>query len=270
MPKLIGGLVLALLMLPGLAAAEFDVAGNYVDGGPGQSTDNPGDPCGTCPDPAGGVAGVAYKGGDLHLIASGQIWQLQNCQAVGSTVIQGIGNPYGLGYDSMRDLWIITDPGPGIVYQVNMAGQVVNSWPAPSPRPVGAAYDPGRDLYWLSDWSINRLNSIDPNTGTPGMSWQSPVGTRIAGTGYDAGGDVLFYNGRDQAMSFVISAATGQQVVSFPVPFGGNNNGQGTAVAPDGNGWLTHREQPTIFCVELLRTTPVEQSTWGSIKAIYE
>jgi hypothetical protein len=259
---------LILLVLPGLAAAELDVAGNLVDAGPG-TTDSPGDPCGQCPEPASPDYGVAFKGGDLHVLSGGIIYQLVNCQVVGTTILQGVGFGYGLGYDSVRDMWIVADPGASRIYQVNAAGSVMNSWPSPSVRPVGAAYCSTNDLYWVCDWQINQLNSIDPNTGMPGPAINVPAGTRISGLGYDAGGDVFFYHGRDQATSYVITSG-GQLVVSFPVPFGGNNNGQGAGIAPDGNGWLTHAEQPTVFCVELAGTTPVETTTWGAIKAIYE
>jgi hypothetical protein len=271
MRKLATVLGLSLLLLPGLAAAEYDVAGNIIDAPPPlPGNDSPGDVCGQCPQPPGTDVGLAFKAGNIHVIASGTIHELQNCQVVGSTAIQGVGFPWGLGYDSTRDMWIIADPGAARIYQVNMAGQVVNSWPSQSARPLGAAYDPNRDLYWVSDWQINQMNSIDPNTGLPGMVRNAPAGTRIAGLGYDAGGDVFYYHGRDQAFGYVMAVQSGALVVSFPLPVGGSNNGQGAGIAPDGNGWHSHSESSTIWCVELAGTTPVEEVTWGSIKAIYE
>lgn len=258
---------LALLLLPALAAAEYDVNGDLMVSVPPPG-DSPGDLCGQCPDPASGPDGIAFKNGDLHVLAGATIYRIVNCQVAGTTPI-AVGSSFGLGYDDLRDMWIVADPSGSRVYQVDASGAVANSWAAPSTRPVGAAYDAVRDLYWLCDWQLNVLNSLDPNTGMPGPSFPAPGGTRLAGLGHDPGGDVFFYHGRDQAMSYVCTG-TGQLIVSFPVPFGGGNNGRGAGIAPDGNGWLCHAEQPNVFCVELAGTTPVETTTWGAIKAIYE
>lgn len=40
--------------------------------------------------------------------------------------------------------------------------------------------------------------TTDPTTGLPGSVINPPAGTRIAGTGHNAGADVLFYNGRNE------------------------------------------------------------------------
>ncbi len=137
---------------------------------------------------------------------------------------------------------------------------------------MGAAYDPSRDLYWITDFSTSQIYSINPNTGLPGPAINVPAGSRLAGTGYNAGGDILFYHGRNEAMSYCISASNGQLLFSFPIPAGGGNNGQGAGCAPGtGNGWLTHYEQPFVYCVESCGgATPVEASTWGTIKSLYD
>jgi hypothetical protein len=254
------------LLLPGLAMADLDDAGNLGTGSTGGGTpDGPG--CGTCPAP-GGDAGLDFKNGELYVIAAGQIHHMVNCQIVGSTQLQGIVNPFGLGYDSMRDLWIIADPSADRIYQVNMAGGIVQSWPSPAAGPVGAAYDSNRDLYLISDWAIDQITRLNPTTGLPVASIPVPDGSRLAGTGYDPSRDLIFYHGRDQATSYCISAATGALFFSLPIPNGGADNGQGAGVAPDGNGWLSHREEPTIYCIEKHVATPVESSTWGAIKSI--
>jgi hypothetical protein len=257
-----------ILGFPTLALADLDEAGNIIStpNGGGGSPDGP--LCGTCPAPAGD-SGVDFKNGDLYVIAAGQIHHLVNCQIVGSTPIQGIGNPFSLGYDSYRDLWIISDPAADRVYQVSMAGLVVQSWPSPAPGPVGAAYDSNRDLYLISDFAVDQITRLNPNTGLPAAGIPVPAGSRIAGTGYDSGGDLIMYNGRDQATTYCISAATGALTFSLPVPGGGNNNGQGAGVAPDGNGWLSHFEQPTLYCIVKDVATAVEPSTWGAIKSVY-
>jgi hypothetical protein len=258
-----------LVLVPAIAAAEMDEAGNLINvvGGP-SGGDGGGVLCGTCPAP-NGDRGVDFKNGELYVIAGVQIHHFQNCQIVGSTTISGVGNPFGLGYDSLRDLWIVTDPGADRVYQVNMAGAVVQSWPSPAAGPVGAAYDSQRDLYLIADFAVDQITRLNPNTGLPAAAIPVPAGSRIAGTGYDALHDLIFYHGRDQATSYCIRASTGALFFSIPIPNGGANNGQGAGVAPDGNGWLSHFEEPTLFCVVKDVSTAVEPSTWGAIKSTY-
>jgi hypothetical protein len=264
--------VLGLFLLPGLAMADLDEAGNLTDAVIGPDPGPPdGAQCGTCPAPAGD-RGVDFKNGELYVIAGNQIHHYVNCQVVGSTTIQGITNAFGLGYDTLRDLWIVTDPGADRVYQVNMGGAVVNSWPSPAAGPVGAAYDSNRDLYLIADFAVDAITRLNPTTGLPVAPIAIPAGSRICGTGFDPGPDLIFYHGRDQAVSYCISAATGALFFSLPIPDAapGSNNGQGAGVAPDGNGWLSHFEQPTLYCIVKDIATPVEQTTWGAIKGIYE
>jgi len=261
--------VCGLLLLPGFALADLDVAGNWTDG-EGPNPQNPdGAQCGTCPAPAGDT-GVDFKNGELYVIAGGQIHHLVNCQIVGSTPLSGISVPFGLGYDSLRDRWIVTDPSADRVYQVSMAGVIINSWPSPAAGPVGAAYDSNRDLYLVSDFTVDQITRLNPTTGLPAASIPIPAGSRIAGTGYDPSRDLITYHGRDQATTYCISGATGALFFSLPIPLGGGNNGQGAGIAPDGNCWLSHFEQPTIFCIVKDVPTAVEQTTWGKIKSNYE
>jgi hypothetical protein len=257
--------------VPGLAAAELDFEGNVIGSSPA-TWDTPGDPCGQCASPDA-IKGVDFKGNDLWGISSGGLlYHFVNCSVVENVQTQVPASTFGLGYDATRNLWVITSPASDRVYQVDLAGAVVNSWATPGTGPVGAAYDQSRDLYWMTDFSTNQLYSISPATGLPGPAFAAPAGTRLAGTGYNRGDDILFYHGRDQAMSYCMSAATGQLLYSFPVPFGGGNNGQGAGCDPvTGNGWLSHFEQPYLYCVESCGgATPVETTTWGVIKSLYD
>ena len=266
--------VLCGFLVPGLAIADFDDAGNTVGGGSQGPPSSPDGPlCGTCPAPAED-RGVDFKNGELYVLASGQIHHLVNCQIVGSTPLSGILNPFGLGYDTLRDLWIVTDPSADRIYQVTMAGAIANSWPSPAAGPVGAAYDSNRDLYLVSDFTIDSITRLNPVTGLPATSIPVPAGTRIAGTGFDPGPDLIFYlsrgNAQEPGAAHCMSAATGALFFSLPIPDPGPDNGQGAGVAPDGNGWLSHREQPRLYCIVKDVATAVEQTTWGAIKSVYE
>jgi hypothetical protein len=51
---------------------------------------------------------------------------------------------------------------------------------------------------------------------------------------------------------------------------GGKNNGQGCGVDPSTtNVWLSHQEQPLVYCIFGLGPISTEQGSWGRIKANY-
>lgn len=257
------------VLIPGSAAAQYDDNGSIIDSEISPVA-SPGDPCGSCPDPDSGMWGVTFKDGDMWVIESGYgtIYRLFSC-AVASSISTGTRNLTGLGYDSLRELFIVTDASFDVVHQVDMTGALVNSWPAPGAGPVGAAYDPTRDVYWISDWESDEIFAVDPNTGLAVATYGVPEGTRIAGTGYDIGQDAILYNGRDEDWTYWISASTGALFAKFPNPGGGGfNNGNGAAIDPSGNGWVSHYEQPAIFCIGGFPVM-IENSSWGSIKALY-
>jgi hypothetical protein len=266
---------LGLLCLPVMVRAEIGVDG--TDPAAIAPHENPGDPCGDCPDYVSSW-GVTFKDGDLYYINrdADTIIQLDNesCDQLGTTAFYGIGLPCGLGYDHTRDLWIIDDPGADFMYVVDMNGSVVNSWPttpAGNTGPVGCAYDVNRDVYWSCCWQTNRLYSFDPTTGAPVGVINCPAGTRISGLGYDAHNDVLVYHGRDQAYTYWVDAETGALLAQAPIPTGGGNNGAGAGVENGTqNCWLTHYETPSIFCVEGMGPSAVESATWGQIKDVFK
>jgi hypothetical protein len=77
-----------------------------------------------------------------------------------------------------------------------------------------------------------------------------PGGSRISGTAYDVTLDALVYHGRNEASTYWVSVETGEILAIFPVPQGGQNNGAGAAIDPNlGNLWLTHNEDPRLFCL---------------------
>jgi hypothetical protein len=175
---------------------------------------------------------------------------MNGCEIVADIPLPGTVLPAGLGYDSLRDLFILTDASFNVVFQVTTSGRIVSTWPTPGPGPVGAAYDSRRDLYWISDWEEDRIYSVDPKTGLPGPAIELPAGSRISGAAYDANLDALAYHSRDEVVSYWMSVETAELLAIFEIPRGGRNNGNGSAIDPaDGNLWLTHFEEATSFCL---------------------
>jgi hypothetical protein len=163
---------------------------------------------------------------------------------------------FGLGYDTARDVFIVTDAINDEILKVDPAsGAVADSFPSPGPGPVGAAYDSTRDGYWISDFNRNAVDLVDPGTGAVVTTCSvSGLGaSRIAGTGYSATGDVILFNSRDDANTYMIRASDCSSVGVFPTPPSpGLNNGQGAAIRPaDLTGYLSNFEVRNIFVVEL-------------------
>jgi hypothetical protein len=272
-------IVLALLFVlctPVMVRAELGLDG--TDPAAVSPHDNPGDPCGSCPDQYSNSWGTTFKDGYLYLLDrnSHAVVQMDlvTCQVLGATPFNGIGTPCGLGYDNVRDMWIIDDPGADYMYVVDMGGNVVNSWPTTTSGndgPVGCAYDANRDVYWSCSWTTSTLHCYDPTSGAPGGVLNCPAGTRISGCGYDACNDVLTYNGRDQAYAYWVDAGSGALLAQAPIPMGGNNNGRGSSSQPGtSNAWITHNEQPNVYCLEGMGMSPIENVTWGQIKDVFK
>jgi len=223
-------------------------SGQVPDGGEGPAVI---ETCGTCKEPDVLSWGVAFRGSERWVVdVRGTLFRMSGCRVTTEIPLVTTSLSAGLGYDSRRDLFILTDAARDEVCQVTTSGRILSRWPTPGPGPVGAAYDSRRDLYWLSDWERNRLDSIDPKTGLPGPSIDVPAGSRIAGTAYDAVLDVLVYHSRNEALTYWMSVQTRAILAAYPIPRGGRNNGAGAGIDPArGNLWLTHNEEPQMFCL---------------------
>jgi hypothetical protein len=245
-------LTILFTVLPAAVAAQFDDLGNHA--GQGGHTQDPQqsvvETCGECKEPDVLSWGVAFRGSYKWVVdVRGTLFRMRGCDVITEIPLVTLPLPAGLGYDSHRDVFILTDAALDRVYQVTTSGRILRGWPTPGPGPVGAAYDSRRDLYWFSDWERDQLNSIDPNTGLPGPSIDVPAGSRISGTAYDAVLDVLVYHSRDEALTYWMSVETEEIVAVYPIPRGGRNNGAGAGVDPRrGNLWLTHNEESLMFC----------------------
>lgn len=246
-------LVAFLLLIPIASVAQFDELGNdlNVDPGPdpGQIGFQP-EICGDCKDPDTRVWGVAFRNGEMWVVdLRRRMFRLIDCEPVSEIPLTGTVLTAGLGYDATRDVFILTDASFNSVFQVTPGGRLLAQWPTPGPGPVGAAYDPGRDLYWVSDWEEDRLYSIDPKTGLPGPSITIPAGSRISGLAYDAALDALIYHSRDEGVTYWISVETQDILGVYAVPFAGRNNGAGAGLDPENRTlWVSHSEDPRVFC----------------------
>jgi len=243
-----------LLVIPAAAFAQFDERGSYVGGDPELTGEMPaeGDACGECKEPDLFSWGVAFRGSTKWVVDLRRtLYRLDNCHPAEGIPLAMAPLPAGLGYDFKRDLFILTDASQDQVILMTPSGRMVERWPAPGPGPVGAAYDSRRDLYWISDWELDQLYSIDPQTSLPGPAMEVPGGSRISGTAYDVALDALVYHGRNEASTYWVSVETEEIIGIFPVPQGGKNNGAGAGIDPNlGNLWLTHNEDPRLFCLK--------------------
>jgi hypothetical protein len=271
------GLLMVLVLTPALALAAFDEAGE--DATLTQPPhDNPGDPCGLCPDPIeGNEWGLAYRGGDLWEV-NRSIYTVNrlddNCQIIESITLAAPNYPLGLGWDATRQQWIADNPSSDIMMVFDANGAFITQWSTAAygaPGPVGVTYDSTRDLYCTCCWETNGIYRWTPD-GVFHSAMPAPAGTRLAGLGYDAHSDAYFYCGRDQGYAYWIDAETGALILQAPIPDAGGNNGRGGACDPDGshNAWVTHYEMPNIYCLEGLGVTATESVTWGALKGQFK
>ncbi|MBN2489419.1 MAG: hypothetical protein JXQ29_01025 [Planctomycetes bacterium] len=263
-------ILLVLSCVTALAAGAvssqvLDDCGNPVGGGPyGMDA-----PLGTVltsfqAPPVGKVAGITMIGDSLHVISypnvfSGfqVIYEMDpNTGAVKSSVtVAGITSYYGLGYDTRRYEFVITSSS-ALIARVSLNGTVTTVWPTPSSRPIGVAYDFGRDAYWVPDHTTNNLYLLDARNGNLLVSFAigSQGLTRLAGCGYSAENDLVYTNGRDQDKGGFIDPNTGRLLFTVTHP-GGTNVGQGATVyrrwqAPLSGNWNTGINQ-TIYSYEM-------------------
>jgi hypothetical protein len=267
--------ILVLMLAHGTALARYDAAGNIIGDDDGGPINGQGDICGSCPAPVGD-SGVDFKSNDLIVYAdlgNGGDGKIHRYQACGEVEAVTLSPPptfgFDVGYDSARDLYLVSDSSTHVIWLYAADGTRVGSFAAIG-NPVGATYDASRDVYWACDWLSNQIYAIDADTGIIGPVFAAPAGTRIAGTGYDAASDAIAYHGRDQAAGYWMSAADGSFIASYLVPLGGKNNGGGCGVDPlTTNVWLSHYEEPFVYCILGLGPIAVDAVSWGSIKANY-
>ncbi len=161
----------------------------------------------------------------------------------------------GLGFDTVRHLFIVTDVITDTISTVDPdSGAVMNSFSTPGSGPVGASYDSLRDGYWIADASTDTLDLVDPSTGSTLASCDATAvgASRIAGVAHAPFDDRLVFNSRDTAVTHVINAGDCSFVASFPTPpTPGLNNGTGITIRPtDGVLYVLNSDIDIIYAVD--------------------
>jgi len=152
---------------------------------------------------------------------------------------------------------------------IDTRGEVLRCFPTPGSGAVGAAYDPTRDAYWMTDFETRELYAIDATTGATIARFAIENNHRVAGAAYDARHDAIVYQQRiSAAAGYIVSCTTGAVLDSFPMPFTGINGWQDNALDAEGRLWAVNNENDAVYCFGLA-FTPVRRTTWGELKQRY-
>ncbi len=185
------------------------------------------------------------------------------------TIVPATSGSAGLGYDTLRGLFVVTDAIADTVVTVNPAsGAVQSTFSSPGSGPVGATYDTLRDGYWISDFSTNNLDLIDPATGATHNTCSTSLhgASRIAGVSYAPLRDRLVFNSRDDAVTYIINAGDCSLAASFATPPAAvQNNGAGVTIRPtDQTIYLRNSDDSYIYIVDSAGEVPVSLQSFSA------
>ncbi len=251
-----GTALVGSLHVPGAASRSFGGAGIFCD---------------SCPDPTVHTFGIEFRHGDLWTLSyDGTLTRLHDCHPAEVISVQGFrGLASGLGWDSRRDLFVVADAVLEQIDVIDLRGNLVRQFPAPGSGSVGAAYDPTRDVYWITDFETQSLYGLDAATGTLLSSFHLTRAVRIAGAAYDAAHDAVIYQDRIfDTKGYLASCTTGAVLDSFPLPYLGLNGWCDNSLAADGSLWINEWDVQQSYCVDR-HLTPVRRMTWGGLKRVY-
>jgi len=228
--------------------------------------------CDSCNAPVANTWGVEWVNGRLWTLAQdGTLTRLSgSCTPDAIVSVQGFrGFATGLGWDSRRGAFLVVDALLDSIEVVDTRGVVLRTFATPGTGAVGAAYDPLRDAYWMTDFETRELYAIDAATGATVARFALENNRRVAGAAYDARHDAIVYHQRIAAAAgYIVSCATGAVLDSFPMPFTGINGWQDNALAADGTLWVDNFENDAVYCFDVAYT-PVRRTTWGALKQRY-
>lgn len=263
---------LAFLCAMGILAGPRDLTPSPVrPAASGPWLLSPGSVRDSCPEPVDRTFGVEFRRDELWTADyDGTLTRIENCVTVKVISVNAFrGLATGLGWDSRRDLFVVTDAELEIIYVVDITGNVVRSYPAPGTGSIGAAYDSTRDVYWITDFETDSLYALHPLDGGRAAAFALPVGTRCSGAAYDPALDAIYYNDRVAVpMCYYVSAATGELLGQFELPYAAIFTWQDNALATDGSIWIHHFERRRIYALER-QVTEARRVTWGGLKLRY-
>jgi len=227
-------LILLMVLAWILPAQGFDLEGNALAPFPGMD-----DPPGTKLlefNLGPRVYGLTVVGDIFYGVARPNILEFDQQGNVKTTItLTGAPSgfsPFGLGYDSRRNSFILCDASVKNIVLADLTGTVTTFVSYAPNRCVGAAYDSTRDGYWLTMLSPYQLLLYDARnlpTVLKTIDLVAVGATRVAGAAYDPINDVVYTNSRDKKKGYAFSAATGTLLFSWPLVHTGTNNGQGAA-----------------------------------------
>ena len=177
---------------------------------------------------------------------------LNKLDPIDGTVLDQIAVPdasrtSGLAWDGSA-FWI-TDAAADVITKVDLSGNILMSFDAPSTGSVGLACD--GEYLWDVDWQSDDLHKIDPADGSVLLTLPAPD-SRPAGTAWD--GQYIWINGRNNATTYKIDPSNGAVIDSFATPpAAGSNNGQGAAF--DGQYlWIANSDVGKIYQIDVGNT----------------
>ena len=269
MRVLIAITIAAILVSSQVALAEMTVGGLPYSGGEPDGRA----PCGTlatCPSPEPGgpmPGGVAWDGSYIWVgiyFGTATLYQIDptNCTVVHSIPAPSTDGVGGLAWDGSH-LWCCPEQ-TGQIYEVDPAdGSVISVIPAPSfgesdPNAAGVGWD-GQYL-WHADYGHDMLNKLDPSDGSIITSYASP-GAGPSGVSYGGGAVVLMDYTTN--MLYEIDPSDGSVISSCDTP---DTHPWGAAVG--GSVWNAGGNTEILYLLDVV-VSPVESSSWGTIKSLY-
>jgi hypothetical protein len=241
----------------------------------------PGSLVDSCTDVMNDLYGIEFRHGEMWVLGyEGTLTRVDDqCRPVQILSINGfLGEATGMGYDSKRDLFVVTD-GSILTRKILCVspedGSVVRALPLPTGVIfedmvltgiiLGAAYDSTRDVYWMVN--SDSLYAVHPVTGDRVATYPLPFRSFSAGCAYDAANDAIYYTNRLQfPFCIYISAKDASLLGQFDLPYGALfDNWHDNAFAPDGTLWIQHGIRGKSYAIER-SVTAVRHATWSQLK----